>query len=346
MILTNVAFFALFALVIQNTAVVVFLKLSYREGAQPYSAATVVLTVEFIKFIVCSCVVWYTQSIDILLSSIARIRGQWILIIPSVLYVVQNNLLFYGAQRLSPIVYIVCTQTKILTTAVVSRILLGTKLSARQHVALVILVYGVILVQGEGVDKKSSPGHPSEGNVFGVSAVLCASLTSATAGIVLEKVYKSTIDSKSHSCETPIWTRNVQLSLISLPFAFGGCLFARNESVSFFGGYDIFVACVILLQAAGGIIIGYVLKFANNILKCIAISISICCCAAYSVATNEMNLTPSLVLGVIIVNCAVSIFSLGANKSIPVKPQGGRFDDVCLEDLTPRGKSLSVDDKV
>lgn len=269
------------------------------------------------------------------------------LIIPSVLYVIQNNLLFYGAERLSPIVYVVCTQTKILSTAVVSRILLGTKLSARQHLALFLLVSGVVLVQAEGVVKESSHAHPSEGNVYGVSAVLCASLTSATAGIVLEKVFKSTIHSESQGSESSVWTRNVQLSLISLPFAFWGCLFARNDAASFFEGYDGIVACVILLQAAGGIIIGYVLKFANNILKCMAISISICCCATYSVATNEINLTHSLVFGVLIVNFAVSIFSLGANKSIPVKPGGDdRMEDISPEDFSFHEKPLSDENKI
>jgi len=340
MLLTKVAVAALLALVIQNTAVVVFLKLSYREGAQPYSAATVVLTVEFVKLSVCAIVVGGTQSFDVLVSSFGLIRGQWMLIVPSILYVIQNNLLFYGAQRLSPIVYIVCTQTKILTTAIVSRILLGTKLSGRQHLALLILVFGVVLVQGRGFDERSSRAHASEGTIFGVAAVLCASLTSALAGIILEIIYKRRSDSKPESSESAVLTRNIQLSLISLPFAFGGCLFAKNDGMSFFEGYDIVVACVVLLQAAGGIIIGYVLKFANNILKCIAISVSICCCAAYSVATNEINITPSLVSGVVIVNFAVSLFSLGAKKSPPLKPAGVIIEDIRPEECKLLGKPM------
>ena len=106
----------------------------------------------------------------------------------------------------------------------------------------------------------------------------------------------------------------MQLSLISIPFAlFGILLRAQKQIVSgqLFQGYDIVVWSVILLQATGGILIGYVLKFASVMLKCIAISLSICCCAVYSVWTKESRMTETLITGILVANASVVTFSLG-----------------------------------
>ena len=73
--------------------------------------------------------------------------------------------------------------------------------------------------------------------------------------------------------------------------------------------------CIVLLQAIGGVLTGFVLKFANNILKCLAVAMSICCCAVYSVTRGEQDLTASLAFGVILVNVAVSLFSLSPRKA-------------------------------
>lgn len=308
----NIACFALFALVIQNTSLVILLKLSFRAGAQPYDPTTVVLTVEVVKLFACSLVVWQ-QSTNGLVAAVEQIPTQRLLIVPSLLYVIQNNLLFFGAQRLSPIVYIVCTQMKILTTALFSRMLLGTELSASQQLALVLLVFGIVIVQGQGTEMHAA--QQSEGSLLGVIAVLLASITSGLAGVVLEKVFKDPKGpNKSSATEMSVWTRNVQLGCVSLPFALAVALFHGTGKGVLFGGYDAVVALVIFLQAGGGIITGYVLKYANNILKCIAIALSICCCAAYSVANGELDLTASLALGVIVVNVAVVTFSLNSKR--------------------------------
>lgn len=302
------ALLALLALVIQNTALVILLKLSFRDGAEPYDPSTVVLNVEIVKLFVCSLTLW-RHSADLLLRAFGEIPGQHLLLVPSVLYVLQNNLLFWGAQRLSPIVYIVCSQMKIFTTALVSRILLGTTLSTTQYWSLVFLVIGIIIVQGEGLKKRDQSVGPGFDSFVGVAAVLLASLTSGTAGGVLEKVYKAG-QRNSNGSGSAVWARNIQLSIVSLPFAFVGTLFQDARSGQFWTGYDSVVVSVILLQAIGGIIIGFVLKYANNVSKCLAISVSICCCAVYSVARRDVQLTASLVLGLLIVSVSVFAYSL------------------------------------
>ena len=71
------------------------------------------------------------------------------LAVPSVLYVIQNNLLFEGVRLLSPTSYMVCSQSKILANAFCSVLLLGTRIARKQYVALLVLVCGMIMVQNE-----------------------------------------------------------------------------------------------------------------------------------------------------------------------------------------------------
>jgi len=196
-----------------------------------------------------------------------------------------------------------------------SRVVLGTRHSYAQLLALLLLIAGIIVVQEQDISAGSSSlqEHNIDKSLLGIAAVLLASLTSGTAGVILENIYKSTASQGTPSFEHSVWTRNVQLSIISIPFAMLGVYFADPAKIQvghFFQGYDLVVFGVVFLQVAGGIIIALVLKFANNMMKCIAISVSICCCAFYSVSTGELSVTPPLILGVLLVNIAVSIYAL------------------------------------
>lgn len=313
---TNIALLVLLALVIQNTSLVILLKWTFREGAKQYDPTTVVFTVEFVKVMVCSLVV-SSQSVEQFVAAMLQIPRQKLLIFPSFLYVIQNNLLFFGARRLTPIAYIVCSQMKLLTSAIMSRIFLGTRLSTVQLLALVALTVGIVTVESRS-DTESSPSSstPSGDSFMGAAAVLLASFTSGLAGVLLEKLFKSHGTAAVARLESSVWIRNVQLGIVSLPFAFAGTRM-RRDGGDFFQGYDVVLVCVVLVQAIGGILTGYVLKYADNIMKCLAISISICCCATYSVARGEQNVSVPLVLGVAVVIAAVSVFSLNPRKPSP-----------------------------
>ena len=271
---------ALLALVFQNTALAIVLNLTFRPDAPPYAPSSAVLFTELVKLLISCAVIGSSSNVE-LWRVIVQIKRYRLLFVPSLLYVVQNNLLFFAAKRLTPIVYIVCTQTKLLTTATMSRFILGTVLTTPQCGYLILLLFGIVMVQVQG----KTLSLTSEGGVsdqfLGVIAVLSAAWTSGTAGVVLEKIFKIGTSSHDASGNATIWARNAQLSFISLPFAVSAVFLSDYDKVSsgtIFKGYDMFVWSVILLQAAGGIIIAFVMKFSNNMLKCFAVAISTCCC--------------------------------------------------------------------
>jgi len=313
MIIANGSIIALVSLIVQNTALAILLKLTFRDEAKPYAPSTAVLYTEFFKLSLCLLVVVAQNSVSQIPALVLQIWEQKTLFLPALLYVVQSNLLYFSSKRLPPVVYIVCTQMKIITSAGFSSLLLGTTLKGSQYVSLVFLVLGIVLVQAQDIDFGTN--NSTSDSAAGVFAVMLASLTSGLAGVVLERLYKDSSVSKDfiHT----VWTRNLQLSLISIPFAISGVFMQAREQYyagHFFDGYDHVVWSVIVLQTVGGIIIAFVLKFANVIMKCLAISVSICCCAVYSVCKKELQITARLIFGILIVNASVVTFSIARAK--------------------------------
>ena len=95
-------------------------------------------------------------------------------------------------------------------------------------------------------------------------------LISGFASVYFEKILKES--------RTSVVIRNIQLSLFGILFSLIPVLIKDYNLVSekgFFQGYNFVVWSVILIQAIGGLIVAFVIKYADNILKEFANSISI-----------------------------------------------------------------------
>jgi len=296
---------ALVLLTLQNTALVLLTKFSYRESATSYVVSTVIFFSEFLKLVVsCSLVVVF-DGLEILKAAFRDIpTGSLRLSLPSVLYVLQNNLLFEGIRLLSPTVYISCSQSKILTSALFGTIILKTRITRKQFVSLCMLVVGMIMVQIEHELIRGDIVTRSESPFKGVVLVFTASMTSGFAGAYLEKMYKEVaVDGQSHS----IWYRNTQLACFSVPFAFFTSYWqdgARVISNGVLLGYDYVVVTIIVLQAVGGLVVAAVMRYASNVMKCFAVSLSICNCTvanAFLFGDGKLNMRVHQALGVALV---------------------------------------------
>lgn len=168
--------------------------------------------------------------------------------------------------ELSAPVFQVMYQMKIITTAVFSVHMLSRQVSAAQWGAILALSLGVAAVQlsqHAGEDDKAS-------SVMGLVYVLCGCVTSGFAGVYFEMVLKNS--------KASIWLRNIQLSCIGIFVASLGCMYRdgpRIRAEGLFSGYDNTVWGVIAIQAAGGLIVAIVVKYADNVLKSFATSVSI-----------------------------------------------------------------------
>lgn len=194
-------------------------------------------------------------------------------------------------------------QLKILTTAFFAVIILRRSLRNTQWGALVLLVIGVVLVQLAQNSDSTLPSGIEQNHTLGFSAALSACFLSGFAGIYFEKIIKDS--------DVSLWMRNVQLSLLSLPFGLITCVLSDGKVLQkqgFFFGFDLFVYYLVVLQAGGGLIVAMVVKYADNILKGFATSLAIIISCIASIYIFDFNLTLKFSLGAFLVICSIFMY--------------------------------------
>jgi len=211
---------ALLLLVAQMVGLVLLMRYSRtvpRGDDEPlYLASTAVFVMEVMKLVICLAVVAQQTGITHFFQEIHHHTvGSPLeilkLCVPSLLYTVQNNLLYLALTNLDAATYQVCYQLKILTTALFSAILLQRKFSPTKWAALVLLTLGVAIVQisGSGDQHSSTHGdtHETEehraeaeaaalahsNRIVGLLAVVCAACTSGFSGVYFGKLYVCTV---------------------------------------------------------------------------------------------------------------------------------------------------------
>jgi solute carrier family 35 (UDP-sugar transporter), member A1/2/3 len=254
------------------------------------------------------------------------------LAVPASLYALQNNLLYFALSHLDAAVYQVTYQLKVFTTAAFSVLLLRRRLSPMQWFALTMLMTGVVIVQLNAAQTQTSSSNDDEYDaaaaalaahaeqldgdnerravaeqqpLLGLVAVLVACMTSGGAGVYFEKILKGS--------SLSLWMRNIQLSVFGLTFSL--LLMWINdaeqlaENGSFFYGYSAIVWLVVVLQAIGGLVIAVVVKYADNILKAFASSISIILSSIISTLLFDFSVTVLFALGAVLVVASTYIYN-------------------------------------
>ena len=298
-------YLSLFVLVFQNTALVLTLRYSRIVQGPRYLVSTAVTIAEGAKVLVCLSVILYNNGV---IATLNILKTEWTLprlakvSVPAILYTVQNNLLYIALSHLDAATYQVTYQLKILTTALFSVLMLKKSLSRVQWGSLVILMVAVALVQMPSTQKESSESSTS--STIGLAAILVACLTSGFAGVYTELLLKS---------DNSLWVKNIQLALVSTCVALFGVFmwdWSAIREKGFFQGYSTLVWIVILFQALGGLVVSMVMKYADNILKGFATSISIVLSSVVSyLVLNDFTPTLLFILGATLVIVSTFLYS-------------------------------------
>jgi len=212
---------------------------------------------------------------------------------------------YIAAENLDVATFQVTYQIKILTTAGFSVLLLHKSLNLGKWVSLFLLALGVGIVQvqsvgGMGREATASVMNPAAGFL----AVLIACCTSGLAGVYFEMVLKNT--------QTDLWIRNTQLSLFSLipaalPIIYE--LSRSGNSLDLFHNFGGWAWSTVFIQVFGGLVTSLVIKYADNILKGFATSLSIIISCLASVALFNFPLTFTFAVGASVVLAATWMYS-------------------------------------
>ena len=240
--------------------------------------------------------------------------------VPAALYLLQNTLLYVALSNLSAPMFQVTYQSKLLTTAFVSVLLLKRRYAFQQWVALGTLGVGVAIVILS--EKGKSDASVAEGQSLskGLVAVVIACLSSALAGVYTEMILKN-VGAKKTAAKTPsLWMRNIQMAFISVCIAIVKIfLSAANETdkpKEFMQGFTFWVWVLISLQAGGGLLVAAIIKYADNVLKGLATGVAVAFSTFCSMILFGTPLTPQFALGSVVILSSVYVFSTSGKKPV------------------------------
>uniref|UniRef100_A0A3N7E8I5 CMP-sialic acid transporter 1 n=1 Tax=Populus trichocarpa TaxID=3694 RepID=A0A3N7E8I5_POPTR len=224
--------------------------LSQSNGKYLYDYATVPFLAEVFKLVLSSLLVWRECQI----SPSTRMTTEWksvrLYVVPSIIYLIHNNVQFATLTYVDASTYQIMGNLKIVTTGILFRLFLRRRLSNLQWMAIILLAVGTTTSQVKGCGEASCDSlfaAPIQGYMLGaVSACL-----SALAGVYTEFLMKKNNDS--------LYWQNVQLYT-------GGY---ENGSwwQRLFNGYSITTWMVVLNLGSTGLLVSWLMKYADNIVK-------------------------------------------------------------------------------
>jgi UDP-sugar transporter A1/2/3 len=339
--------FLLFMMTAQNTSVVLVTKYTRDESIPKedlYNINDIVMLTEVGKLVL-SAALEYNHTNGHLLQSInENIIKQPLdffrILIPSLLYLMQNSLLYVAMSNLTAPMFQVTYQCKLLTTAIVSVILLQRRYNMKQWICLFLLGVGVAIVvlddkkdtsKKTTTDDENKPGM----NLFaGLVAVTIACLCSAFAGVYFEKVLKHSTNDGGHArAPVSMWMRNIQMAFFSICIAMMNMYReydARGTTGEvdelgnpilkpFLHGFTIWAWIVVALQAGGGMLVAAVIKYADNVLKGMATGVSVATGTFFSMFLFGTQLSVQFGIGSVMILLSVYYFS----NDLPAVCTGG-----------------------
>ncbi|XP_044957922.1 CMP-sialic acid transporter 1 [Hordeum vulgare subsp. vulgare] len=278
--------------------------LSQSNGKYKYDYATIPFLAEFFKLSVSSFFLWKEcQS-----SSPPRMTKEWksvrLYLVPSVIYLIHNNVQFATLTYVDPSTYQILGNLKIVTTGILFRLVLKRKLSNLQWMAIILLAVGTTTSQVKGCGDApcdSVFSAPFQGYMLGI---LSACL-SALAGVYTEYLMKKNSDS--------LYWQNVQLYTFGVIFNMGWLVYGDFKAgfemgpwwQRLFNGYSITTWIVVFNLGSTGLLVSWLMKYSDNIVKVYSTSMAMLLTMVLSVYLFNVRATVQLFLGIVI--CIISL---------------------------------------
>lgn len=207
------------------------------------------------------------------------------------IYGAMNILSYVSLRNIGAGIFTIFAQSKILTTAVFSSIILRRQYSWARWRAMVSLMLGVLLFTAPVWNDLTTSHVQAGGNaMIGTVAVLIEVTLSGFASIYFEKVIKTDPE------QLGIWERNFQLALGSFPIYIMFLISNGGDEAGYFGGWTPLAWVLTTLGAAGGLLVALSIKYGDSILKTLATTGAIILSSILDHAFMGGPLTPVMVI--------------------------------------------------
>jgi len=234
------------------------------------------------------------------------------MLVLAMIYGAMNILSFVSIRNISAGMFTIFAQTKILTTATFSTIMLRRQYSWTKWRALIALMMGVLLFSEPiwGDKSKNNTSVLTDGNAFiGTVAVMIEVSLSGFASIYFEKVIKT------DPLQLGIWERNFQLALGSMPVYILFIVGDGGGTAGFFGGWSAMTFLLSSLGAAGGLLVALSIKYGDSILKTLATTGAIVLTGLLDYLFLGGPLTSSMVIAGVQVIIAICNYTFDASPT-------------------------------
>ncbi|XP_030470165.2 CMP-sialic acid transporter 1 [Syzygium oleosum] len=313
--------------------------LSQSNGGYKYDYATVPFLAEAFKLAVSSLLLWR----EIRTSPSMRMTTDWRSVrlypIPSIIYLIHNNVQFATLTYVDTSTYQIMGNLKIVTTGILFRLFLRRKLTNLQWMAIVLLAVGTTTSQVKGCGEASCESlfsAPIQGYMLGI----LSACMSALAGVYTEFLMKKNNDS--------LYWQNVQLYTFGVIFNMARLLLDDFQGgfekgpwwQRLFDGYTITTWMVVLNLGSTGLLVSWLMKYADNIVKVYSTSMAMLLTMVLSIYLFNFKPTLQLFLGIII--CMMSLHMYFAPPTMLVDyPPNAKAAPENLKEITIERKSDS-----
>ncbi|RXH78147.1 hypothetical protein DVH24_040118 [Malus domestica] len=302
--------------------------LSQSNGKYEYDYATVPFLAEVFKLIVSSFLLWRERRISPSIRMTTDWRSVRLYPIPSVIYLIHNNVQFATLVYVDTSTYQILGNLKIVTTGILFRLFLRKKLSNLQWIAI---------VKGCGeVSCDSLFSAPIQGYMLGI----LSACMSALAGVYTEFLMKKNNDSlywqNSGKKKSVQWQSFYRFGVIFNVARLGFDDFREWPLWQrLFNGYSLTTCLVVLNLGSTGLLVSWLMKYADNIVKVYSTSMAMLLTMVLSVYLFTFKPTLQLFLGIIICMMSLHMYFAPPNMLIdlplPVKATTESLKEVSVQ---------------
>ncbi|XP_075525332.1 CMP-sialic acid transporter-like isoform X3 [Dermacentor variabilis] len=266
----------------------------HNDGAYPMNQSLMVALTEVVK-----CVL--VAVAHVVTSGSMRMRPSLKFLLPSLIYMLTNNIFFFALNYVTPAVWLVFTQCRIFLTLLVYKYPFGRHVTRAQWTAGALIVVAVV---GSQADALVSHARSASVATALALALLCGSL-STMAAVYTEYYFKN--DSRT------IWEQQFQMYFGTAFISGAAALFSTESLVStdeLTGRVRNFLVATVVFSAAYGLCVALVVTRLDNVVKyhLSATSSLLNTIASAALFPDQFRVTPAYVVSFVVLMVAIYLY--------------------------------------
>lgn len=220
----------------------------------------------------------------------------------------QNYLNQEAVTVLDGVTFNILNQTKIIWTAILVYVMLNKPQSRHQVGALVLLLGGAVLMTTSGKDNAAA--NQEDMHTTQITQALIAAVCSGFAGTIIQKALQKKVRNP--------YMVTIELSIVGiLILLVTVVLYGNGATKDPWKGWTVMTVVTLLIQAMGGILVGFVIKYSGNVWKSFVVVIGLVLTAIIECTVNGEQFGSGQYGAVFLVSISTCIYAKYPAKTRP-----------------------------